>query len=71
MPLNLPCYEICVATCESLLWETGPLGVITCVIGCAVACNTDTLSASADSIVIWDNSLGQPPPFDPESWYWA
>lgn len=39
--LNLPCFDLCVGTCEALIGETG-IGAIACVIGCVWACDDST-----------------------------
>lgn len=54
MPLNLPCFALCCEVCEGLFWETG-IGVILCIIGCKIACDTDTLQA--------DNEPGPDSPY--------
>jgi hypothetical protein len=58
MPVNLPCFELCCGVCEALIGETG-IGVIACIIGCAVACNNDTLvnqNIGGDAPVVSVNS---------------
>ena len=48
MPLDLVCFEICAAVCESLVGATG-IGAIACVLGCVIACDSDTLAASTNT----------------------
>lgn len=47
MPLNFPCFALCVEACEALFWET-VVGIFLCVAGCKIACDSDTLAASDD-----------------------
>lgn len=45
MPINYPCFELCLTACLAAGWETGPL-VSICLIGCAFACDENNPLAS-------------------------